>query len=66
MSIRFLEPEPVRFSELSRQASAVGTYKKPRLPEQVDKDLAAASALLSQQKELARHFQTIAGGMRNC
>ena len=44
----------------------MGTYKKPRLPEQVDKDLAAASALLSQQKELARHFQTIAGGMRNC
>jgi uncharacterized phage infection (PIP) family protein YhgE len=51
-----------RLTELSRQVAALGAPDQGRLPGQVDKDLAAASALLAEQKDLARHCQRIAAG----
>lgn len=51
-----------RLTELSRQVAALGGPDQGRIPGQVDKDLAAASALLAEQKDLTRHCQRIAAG----
>ncbi len=47
-------------TRLSREASAIGTIKKSRNPEQISQDLASAARLNVQQKELSDHCQEIA------
>jgi DNA repair exonuclease SbcCD ATPase subunit len=49
----------IKLTNLSRQASDIGSIQKQRTPQQVSRDLESATRLNQQQKDLSQHCQRV-------